>query len=210
MYLEISESGANERNTRLTTPEVLRRASELGALLVATSIVLNHETGEVLFIERASPKGRGELALPGGKYDYDKDNFLLEAALRELREEIEILPNFIIAPRVLPFLFHTNLGDKQGLTYLTLATLAGAPSLALHINTEEVLSYKWLSSEQFPDRIFEPQNIIFQYWPFLSQTINLELLKPIEGLDKYRLNAFNIHLRNTERRYRYSLRRKLK
>ena len=109
--------------------------------------VLMHR-GDILLVKRASIRGRGQWAIPGGFMEHTETT--RQAAIRELKEETGVdLQN--LRAKEMAQAVEENLDDLSvrtlGINYLYLmAPTADRPEVTL--DTDECLDYKWVSATE--------------------------------------------------------------
>lgn len=92
-----------QKRMSLFQDEYQRKKGSENAKKAAVMVVLEELRQQIIIIERAShplDKHKGQLSFPGGQYDASCDESLMDTAVRETREEIDlhIEPQQVIGP----------------------------------------------------------------------------------------------------------------
>jgi bifunctional NMN adenylyltransferase/nudix hydrolase len=132
-------------------------------IFVTTDVVLI-QSGHILMIERKSSPGAGQIALPGGFVG--QDEFLIDAAIRELKEETKIkVPVSVLKgsiTKTMVFDYPTRSSRGRTITHAYLIELKDGP-LEKVKGSDDAKRALWVPlSELDPSNIFEDHMSIIQ------------------------------------------------
>lgn len=118
---------------------------------------------EVLLIKQKRGIGEGNINGPGGKVE-EKDNSIKEAAIREVKEEVEVTPENVEKVGEVDFIFGDN-PFHQVHVYLA-ENYSGKP-----VETEEAIP-EWVKVDEMPYDQMWPDD---RYWmPLMFEGLNFE------------------------------------
>jgi 8-oxo-dGTP pyrophosphatase MutT (NUDIX family) len=125
---------------------------------------------EVLLIEQKRGIGKGNINGPGGKVEA-QDNSIKEAAIREVKEEVEVTPKNVEKVGEVDFIFGDN-PFHQVHVYIT-DEYSGEP-----VETEEAVP-EWVSVDEIPYERMWPDD---RYWmPLMFEGIDFEAVFQFDG-----------------------------
>lgn len=129
--------------------------------MIAVSLVIRNNKGQILLGERFEEFGRGMMGSPGGEVRGEES--FLEAAEREVLEETGLKRSEIIFGTC----FSTVFENVMGTDGLTVGVLAQANKEPREISKDEIGNWQWFDLDQLPKNVFPPTKRAIQNYKLL-------------------------------------------
>ena len=117
---------------------------------------------EVLLIERRGEPFKGSFAIPGGYINIDET--LEQSALRELKEETHLVPDWIRQFKT----YGNPKRDPRGRVISTVFYTSEFPENVEPVADDDAKSFKWVALNALPNLAFDHNQILEEFRKFLG------------------------------------------